>query len=96
MVRIARPSSDGAGTFSVFVDGAKAGSLDAGDEIDLPVAAGTHRLQLKFLYISSPALDVAVTAGEVRAFRAERAFGFGPFDVRYFTQRRSAIRLDPA
>jgi hypothetical protein len=25
---------------------------------------------------------------------AKRAFGFGPFDVRYFTRRRSAIALD--
>lgn len=79
----------------MVVDGAKMGSLNAGDEVDLALPAGAHRLRVKFLYVSSPVVELAVTAGEVRAFQAERAFGFGPFDVRYFTQRRSAIRLEP-
>jgi hypothetical protein len=31
--------------------------------------------------------------GEDVRFEAKRAFGSGPFDVRYFTQRKQAIAL---
>jgi hypothetical protein len=50
--------------------------------------------QAEFLYISSEPRELELAEGEDVRLEAKRAFGSGPFDVRYFTRRRSAIALD--
>lgn len=56
---------------------------------------GRHRLEVRFLYITSGPLEIDLGDGERRELRAARAYGFGPFEVRYLAQRRSAIRVEP-
>ncbi|MST31859.1 hypothetical protein GHK86_03845 [Acidimicrobiaceae bacterium USS-CC1] len=77
------------------VDGRTVGRLGSGDRLVLAMPPGRHRLEVRFLYISSGPVDVDLGDGERRELRAARAFGFGPFEVRYLTQRRSAIRVEP-
>ncbi|MHB2022165.1 MAG: hypothetical protein ACYCO3_02355 [Mycobacteriales bacterium] len=93
MVRIRRPDDDGGGAFAVRVDQRPVGALSSGDELVLYLPAGEHTVSASFAWISSGPVRVEVSAGARLAMYAKRRFGFGPFDVRYFTQRRTAIEL---
>ena len=94
MLRIRRPDDDGAGTFAVTVDDRKVGSLNAGDQLVVYMPSGSHTVRAKFAWISGGPVTIDVTDGAKLQMTAKRAFGFGPFDVRYFTQRRTAIDLN--
>jgi hypothetical protein len=93
MVRIVRPDDDGPGPFSVSVDDTRVGTLNSGDQIVAYVPPGTHILRAKFAWISSGPIPVDVADGEHVHLTAKRRYGFGPFDVRYFTRRRTAIEV---
>jgi len=93
MVRIVRPDDDGAGTFAVSVDERKVGALNAGDQLVVYMPTGTHTLTAKFAWISSGPVTIDVPDGAQLKVTAKRRYGFGPFDVRYFTHRRTAIDL---
>lgn len=77
------------------MDGRKVGTIESGGKLLLTMAPGRHRLQLRFAYITSRPLDVDVADGERKDLRVARAYGFGPWDVRYLTRRRSAIAVEP-
>lgn len=95
MIRIRRPDGDGGGEFSVTVDGRAVGTLGAGDELVVYVPPGSHVVAARFAWISSPPYEVTVGDDQRVSLTARRAFGFGPFDLRYFTQRRRAIAIEP-
>lgn len=92
-VVLSRPADDGPGGFSVRVDGRKVATLGSGEKVAVVVPEGRHGLQLRFVHISSEPLTIDTGDGGRRAFEARRAFGSGPFDVRYLTRRRSAIAV---
>ena len=93
MLRIVRPDDDGPGPFAMSVDDKKVGTLNSGDQIVVYVPAGSHVVRAKFAWIASGPISVDVAAGTELQLTAKRRFGFGPFDVRYFTQRKTAIEV---
>jgi hypothetical protein len=93
MLRIIRPDDDGLGTFAVSVDDRKIGTLNAGDQLVVYVPAGPHTISAKYAWIRSAPVTIDVSDGAKLKMTAKRRFGFGPFDMRYFTQRRNAIDL---
>lgn len=46
--------------YHVLIDGARVGEISAGDQRGFEVAAGTHELQLKIDWVSSPALTLTL------------------------------------
>ena len=76
------------------VDGKKVGTIDSGGKLLLAMPPGSHRLQLRFAYITSRPLDIDLAEGERMDLRVARAYGFGPWDIRYLTRRRSAIAVE--
>jgi hypothetical protein len=90
---LGRPDADGGGEFQVLLDGRKVAAVASGDRVEMEVPPGHHQLQFRFFYISSAPIQVDLAGGQTQRFVAERAFGFGPFDIRYFTKRHSAIRV---
>ena len=94
MVRVVRPDDDGGGAFTLSVDGRRVGTLNAGDELVIYAPPGEHELAARFAWISGR-LTLRLGDGERLRVTAQRAFGYGPFEPRYFTRRREAIRLTP-
>lgn len=93
MLRIVRPDDDGLGTFAVSVDERKIGTLNAGDQLVVYVPTGEHTVSAKYAWIASTPITIDITDGAKLHMTAKRRYGFGPFDVRYFTKRRTAIDL---
>lgn len=93
MLRVVRPDDDGLGTFAVSVDDRKVGTLNAGDQLVIFVPAGEHTISAKFAWIHSAPVTLDITDGAKLTMTAKRRFGFGPFDLRYLTQRQTAIDL---
>lgn len=57
------------GAYDVVVDGARVGSVELNDTIELPVEAGRHTLQVRDGRNSSRTATLDVGEGEVVAFR---------------------------
>jgi hypothetical protein len=92
-VWLSRPADDGSGTFKVLVDGEEREELESGERVAVAVDPGRHAVQLKFAYISSEPLELELADEDEVRLEAKRAFGSGPFDIRYFTRRKSAIAV---
>lgn len=60
----------------------------------MPLGEGPHGIRFKYLHISSELVAFYVGEGQTVEVVAKRAFGFGPFDVRYFTRRETAIAVE--
>jgi hypothetical protein len=65
-----RKGAMGQNTYSywVLIDGNKAGKLRANEAAVYQVTPGTHRLQIKYTWVSSPEITIELKAGEHAAF----------------------------
>ena len=52
--------------FKVFVDGERRGSIASGSELGVEVAPGTHAVQLKLDWCSSPIVEIEVAANKTK------------------------------
>jgi hypothetical protein len=57
------------GTYEVVVDGARIGSVELNDTIEIPVEAGSHTLQVRNGRNSSRVRSFDAAEGEIVAFR---------------------------
>ena len=72
---------DGARAYLVYIDGKKEGAIRENETLQFDVSEGTHTLQLKIDWCSSPALQFTAEAGKtVRAkcAPAQKPFLIGP------------------
>lgn len=63
------------GTFTVYVDGVRAGKVRPLDTVSFPVTGGTHSIRIRQWWYRSPTVTVAVDAGKRIRFRADAPRG---------------------
>jgi len=82
------------GTYDVVVDGARVGSLQMNETIEIPIGAGHHTLQVRNGRNSSGTLTFDATEGQVVAFRCTGK-RFLPIFLLSFVVPRLALSLRP-
>lgn len=63
-----QPWTDKLQRYKVVLDGEQSGKIAAGQTVEIPVMAGTHRLQLRIDWTGSPTVAFTVTDGQVAEF----------------------------
>ncbi len=75
-LRVTRPAGrhrDARRPYRVLVDGVERGSLPSGEQVDVPLPAGPHRVRAAIDWTGSPEVDVDVAPGRVVALQVEPA-----------------------
>ena len=60
--------TDRARAYKVLVDGEEQGTVKHGEGVELQVSPGTHRVQMKVDWATSPELEVTLSEGERAEF----------------------------
>jgi hypothetical protein len=82
------------GTYDVVVDGARSGSLEMNDTIEIPIEAGHHTLQVRNGRNLSRTLNFDAPEGQIVAFRCTGK-RFLPIFLVSFVVPRLALSLRP-
>ncbi|MEU6187853.1 hypothetical protein [Nocardia sp. NPDC047038] len=82
--------------YRVFIDGTEVGRIGRGETITTTVDSGSHEVQLKLDWATSPTVNVDLATDETRQLYCEP--GANPLTALYYTTfgRRRYIKLRPA
>ncbi|MFD6420687.1 hypothetical protein [Streptomyces sp. NPDC060198] len=79
--------------YHVYVDGKRVGSVRPGEVCSVPTPAGTHTVQVKISWCSSPVLSVEVAPGQRKSLNCRAIPGAESNPVGVFSKRHEFLVL---